>query len=160
MPKYRCNNQRVAPHTGHGGFLMTAINTTTTNRITFNRSICNCCGVKSTIFRVDVDENGDGGSYTPESCNCSKFGDGFNSTSHFLGLGQITVHYHDGFMVEADYYLTDGDRLNVNYKGIELEFDEDKNLCNCNYKGMWIAPPEFCQYLRMLGYFVPETYES
>ena len=23
MPKYKCNNQRVAPHTGHGDFLMT-----------------------------------------------------------------------------------------------------------------------------------------
>ena len=32
MPKYRCNANRVAPHTGHGGFLMNA-NTTTTNNI-------------------------------------------------------------------------------------------------------------------------------
>ena len=43
MPNYKCNNQRVAPHTGHGGFLMTAINTTTT---TNNNAVieCWCCG--------------------------------------------------------------------------------------------------------------------
>ena len=28
MPNYKCNNQRVAPHTGHGDFLMMFINLT------------------------------------------------------------------------------------------------------------------------------------
>ena len=44
MPKYKCNNQRVAPHTGHGDFLMAIFMNLTPHTINLNdgRSFAPC----------------------------------------------------------------------------------------------------------------------
>jgi len=131
---------------------MTAINTTSmVQMVQFHNTVCNCCGVKSTVFRVDVDQNGDGGRYTEKSCNCSPWYE-----CQYKGLGCITMHHNHEGKITVDFSITDGDRLNVYYKDIDLWFDENNSLCSfdCRNKLDISEFPELSQYLRILGYFV------
>ena len=58
MPKYKCNNQRVAPHTGHGVFKMTtctcACTCTPANPATFTYILW--VDDKCTIVPYDTEE--------------------------------------------------------------------------------------------------------
>ena len=76
MPNYKCNNQRVAPHTGHGGFLMTTCTCTCNARTTNNNSPATYTYIlwvneKCTIVPYDTEEEAarDGQAYLREGAS-------------------------------------------------------------------------------------------